>query len=113
MGGMGGCLRYSRDFVFYDKLNWVLDDWFRLSVSLFLIQSVYGNSWSVLLLENSFSLKGILSFLDPPSQPAGPIKPALSVRMQQKFSYFPPLDFSDFLHELAFSESRKVTKPDF
>ena len=49
-----------------------------------------------------------IDFLDPPCRPAGPMKPAPSVCLSvclsvcnTKFSYFPPLDFSDFLHEVS------------
>ena len=38
---------------------------------------------------------------------------SLSVCLWQKFSYFPPLDFSDFLQEVSLNKCRKVTKPDF
>ena len=45
------------------------------------------------------------------------MKPApsvrLSVRLSEKFSYFSPLVFLDFLHEVAFNICRKVTNPEF
>ena len=63
--------------------------------------------WLVFEYRRSFKIDSLVlwkSVIIGPAQ-RGPMKPApsvsQSVRLSQKFSYFLPLDFSDFLHQAS------------